>query len=82
MQFENTDFSDVAAPSTLEIVHYISKHGTLFENQDYSWAIYIREQYVIKHQKLLHQLLEYYREKDAILYEGLEKDYDRIYALQ
>ncbi|MEO4054459.1 response regulator [Solibacillus sp. CAU 1738] len=82
IKFEKINFSNIADPSTLEIVNYISKQGTLFENQDYSWAIYTREQYVIKHQKLLHQLLDYYQDKDAILYEGLKKDYERIYVLQ
>lgn len=79
IQFNQTDFNNLSSPALLSLVNHFSSRGPIFNDKDYSWITIYREQYNVKHQKLLNDLLEYYKTKDTIIYNGLLKDYKNIY---
>lgn len=79
IQFNQLNVEDVSAKEALHFANYISQRGPLFADKDYPWLTLYREQYTIKHQKLLSNLMQYYQAKDAILFEGLLHDYMRLY---
>ncbi|GFN31372.1 response regulator [Paenibacillus xylaniclasticus] len=79
IQFNQLNPEDRSSTGTLHWANYISQRGPLFHNKDYSWLTLYREQYNMKHQLLLHNLLQYYQTKDSIIYEALLHDYQRMY---
>jgi two-component system, LytTR family, response regulator len=79
IKFDQLKLADLSLKETLNLANNISQSGSLFHDKDYPWITLYREQYTIKHQKLLDNLLDYYQEKDSIIYEGLFHDYQRLY---
>lgn len=79
LSFDTHNLEDLASKRTLELANYISSRGPLFYDKDYAWITLYREQYTIKHQKLLDDLLHHYQTIDPITYEGLLKDYQTLY---
>ena len=79
LAFNQHNLEDSASKETLELANYISLRGPLFYDKDYAWITLYREQYTIKHQKLLDNLLTHYQTTDPIIHEGLLKDYQTLY---
>lgn len=69
----------LSSTSVLALVNHISSRGPIFQDKDYPWVTLYREQYNILHQKLLNDLLDYYKTKNPIIYAGLLKDYHSLY---
>lgn len=79
VKFDRLNLNESSSPDALQLANYISQRGPLLQDKDYPWITFYREQYNIKHQQLLHDLLQYYRSEDPLIYEGLLHDYQHLY---